>query len=461
MLIPLLALLGLVVSACSAGDSATETTVAGATDLDRQALTRAAEEAASTGTTAASAPAEEPATDESYGADVTPSENAGNGGVDPVLNGPVDIGRDIIFTADITLAVPDVAEAGARAARVIERFGGLVFGQETTGGNRPRTILTFKVLPEDFQAVLSELGSIGEIRNQNVSANDVTERVVDLRSRITTAEASVTRLRSFLENAQDLDTIASLENQLLQRETDLETLRGQLRTLENQVSLATIVMTITEARIEPGIVAESTFYPGHDDGGFACPGATTLTVETGDDFTACFFISNSGDTPLAELTLVDSVLGIALDDLTPVFGDPTAVLLPGESLMLSYEATADANLRTRTTVTGVPADADGVALDERPVASTVTAAVQTVPPEGIADFGEGLAASWQLLLSLGRAALLVVAWVLPFSWLVIVGWWLWRRGRRQPAGRAPNSSFTHDDATSGAAPTPEEEPTPV
>ncbi len=461
MLIPLLAVLGLFVSACSVDDGATEATVAGATDANRLALTQTEDTvAASTETTAAAAPAEEPATDESSGADGT-SENAGNGGVDPVLNGPVDIGRDIIFTADITVAVPDVAEAGARAARVIERFGGLLFGQETTGGNRPRTILTFKVFPEDFQAVLSELGSIGEIRNQNVSASDVTERVVDLRSRITTAEASVARLRGFLENAQDLDTIASLENQLLQRETDLETLRGQLRTLENQVSLATIVMTITEARIEPGIVAESTFYPGHDDGGFACPGATTLTVETGGDFTACFFISNSGDTPLAELTLVDSVLGITFDDLTPVFGDPTAVLLPGESLMLSYESTADANLRTRTTVTGLPADADGLALDERPVASTVTAAVQTVAPEGIAGFSEGLAASWQLLLSLGRAALLVIAWVLPFSWLVIAGWWLWRRGRRRLTEGSPHRRLTHDDPIAGEAPTPEEEPTPV
>ena len=50
-----------------------------------------------------------------------------------------------------------------------------------------------------------------------VTADDVTERVVDLQSRINTAEASVERLRTFLENATNVQTIADLENQLLQR----------------------------------------------------------------------------------------------------------------------------------------------------------------------------------------------------------------------------------------------------
>ena len=70
-------------------------------------------------------------------------------------------------------------------------------------------LLTFKIAPEAFQTALARLGDIGDVRTQNVTADDVTERVVDLQSRITTAEASVDRLRGFLENAESVRTIAT------------------------------------------------------------------------------------------------------------------------------------------------------------------------------------------------------------------------------------------------------------
>jgi hypothetical protein len=60
----------------------------------------------------------------------------------------------------------------------------------------------------------------------------VTERVVDLRSRVATNEVSVERLRDPLSDAKNLEDVARLEIQLLERETTLETLRGQLRTIE-------------------------------------------------------------------------------------------------------------------------------------------------------------------------------------------------------------------------------------
>jgi len=91
---------------------------------------------------------------------------------------PSDFGREIIFTADLTVAVPDVAAAGAEAIRRVEALGGIVYGQQTTSSPDPVSILTFKVFPEDFQTAFQRLGDIGEVRSQNVSADDVTERVV-------------------------------------------------------------------------------------------------------------------------------------------------------------------------------------------------------------------------------------------------------------------------------------------
>ena len=53
----------------------------------------------------------------------------GSGGIEPALLQTRSLGRDIIFTADMTVAVTDVAAAGAEATRIIvdEDHGGSGF----------------------------------------------------------------------------------------------------------------------------------------------------------------------------------------------------------------------------------------------------------------------------------------------------------------------------------------------
>jgi hypothetical protein len=62
---------------------------------------------------------------------------------------------------------------------------------------------------------LQALGDIGELRDQNISTTDVTERVVDLQSQIITSEGSVERLRGFLANATTLAETAYLGGRAL------------------------------------------------------------------------------------------------------------------------------------------------------------------------------------------------------------------------------------------------------
>ncbi|HJQ75776.1 MAG TPA: DUF4349 domain-containing protein [Acidimicrobiia bacterium] len=380
----------------------TEPTFAGAGDVADDAVTR------------------EPAGDSGE------DDDLGSGGITPVVL-PSDFGRDIIYTADVTVAVTDVAAAGEEASRAISGLGGFLFGQRTVGSPEPMSILTFKVQPESFQDALSRLGEIGEVRSQTVSADDVTERVVDLESRINTAAASVERLRALLSEATDIKTIVELENELLERETELEALRGSLRTLQQQVALATIVLTLTEAQSRPGIDVAMTGYLAHDEGA-SCPGSTELQLETDTEATVCFGITNAGDTLLTDFEVRDPVLDITLEDTIVVFGDLDRPLEPGESMMLAVEVVPGRDLRTRTTITAVPVDEEG---EELPGTASTTATffVDTVDPGGIPSFSEGLEASWDLLVALGRLALLIAGAILPFLWVPVVAWLAWRMWR--------------------------------
>ncbi|MGI9649472.1 MAG: DUF4349 domain-containing protein [Acidimicrobiia bacterium] len=359
------------------------------------------------------------------------ANSLGNDGIDPIVFQTADLGRDIIFVADMTVAVTDVPAAGDAATREIAQLGGFLFGQRTTGAPNPVSVLTFKVLPEDFPEALDRLGEIGEVRAQNMSTSDVTERIVDLESRILSAEASVERLRELLSSAGAVAVVVQVETELLQRETQLETLRGQLRTLTDQVSLATIVVTLTEALDRPLVALEVTAYPGHDGLGQSCHGEAGLSVEEGAAATICFEIINRGDTPLTGFELNDPVLDLELDDLIVVFGETADTIEPGESIMLATEIETERDLRTQTRVTATPVNQEGQPLTGRTVAATSTIFINAVDPGGVPGFTDGLTASLGFLADLGRVIILSLGVALPFMWLIPILVWLLVRWRRR------------------------------
>jgi len=441
----LLAVLSLVAAACG-GDDASDTAFAPARqnlDAGPQSQSFSATSSGGDGGVVATTvppPVVGDSDDGDRVADV--GADLGSDGIDPVVFQTTDLGRDIIFTADLTVAVTDVVVAGDAATRAVSELGGFLFGQRTTGAPNPVSVLTFKVMPEDFADALDRLGEIGEVRAQNVSASDVTERIVDLESRILSAEASVDRLRQLLAEADAVAVVVQVETELLQRETQLETLRGQLRTLQDQVSLATIVVTLTEALTQPRVQLIVSTYPGHDEAGQSCHGDGGLNIEEGSDATVCFEIVNAGDSPLTGFELNDPVLDFMLEDLTAVFGEPTGTIEPGESIMFAAEITVERDLRTQTRVSATPVNQEGQTLTGRAVSTTSTIFINAVDPGGIASFGEGLSASVGFLADLGRLLILGAGLLLPFIWLLPILIWLGIR-------------------TSRKSKTPKEEPEPV
>ncbi len=361
-------------------------------------------------------------------------KDLGSGGIAPVVQ-PADFGREIIYTADLTVAVDDVAAAGVEATRIVVEFDGLLFGQQTEGLPNPRSTLIFKVQPEDFQAVLAALGSIGEVRTQNISADDVTEVVVDLESRIETAEASVERLRGFLENATTITDIAEIEGELAERESMLESMRGQLRTLKDRVALATITLTLTEAFAAPQVQLLASGYFGEDEG-LSCPdGRETVTVDKGNTVWLCFEIRNEGDTGLTDFTLTDTVLDLDLDDLAVIDGDPEGDLQPGQSMILATSVEVERRLRTRTTITAIPVNQDGTAIEARKVSSNGSVLLRATEEEGLPGFDDGIRVATDALQWIGGVFVIAAGLAVPFLWLIpLLGilWW-WRRRRRTDA----------------------------
>lgn len=365
------------------------------------------------------------------------------GGTPPPLN-TAQLGREIIFTATINVGVDDVAAAGTQATDIINDIGGFVFGQNTQGGAEPQSTITFKVRPEDFSEALDRLGGIGELRNQTVSTDDVTERVVDLTSRIEVADLGVQRLREAMENTTTLTDFAELEQLLLIRESDLEVMRGQLRTIRDRIDLATITLTLEQDRVTNSVELFFTVYEGHDDGA-ACPGQqpNQVTFEPGDDVTLCFETLNNGDQALSDITVTETVLEIdGTDELITVFGE-TDDLQPGQSVVQAYELTADRQRALRVSVTATPTD--GVSTEPAgPAVRAQGTPVLRVDEDAVdPGFGDGFDAATELLKNLWTVVKVLAGFVIPLLVLVPFLWIAWALLSRLRAARAERAEERH------------------
>lgn len=343
------------------------------------------------------------------------------------------LGRDIIFTARLAINVDNVATAGAQATEVITDIGGFVFGQETQGGTDPRSEIIFKVRPQDFSEALESLGGIGELRNQTIATDDVTERVVDLNSRIEIAELGVERLRQALDDTNNFNQFAQTEQLLLDRESELEVMRGRLRTLRDQIDLATITLVLRQDAVVNELGLQVSFYEGHDNGS-RCPasGGRDASFVPGDEVTLCLVTRNDGEQTLRDVTVTETALEIdGNDDLLTVFGGD--LLQPGQTFVQAIEITLERDLFLRISATGVPTD--GISDDQ--VAPLVNAQsnpqVNVVESEASPGFGDGFGTGSRLLAGIWSAVLVVAGFIIPllvFLPFLLLAAWLWRRSSK-------------------------------
>ncbi|MER5936327.1 DUF4349 domain-containing protein [Streptomyces sp. NPDC001928] len=158
----------------------------------------------------------------------------------------------IIRTASLTVQVKDVPNALDEARTTIENAGGFV-GDETTtrdeeGHEHTRVVLRVPV--DQYAEVLADLEGAGKLIERSAKAQDVTDQVVDVESRIKTQRASVARIRELMDQATRLSDVVTLEGELSSRQADLESLLAQQASLKDRTSLATITLSLSETPVK-------------------------------------------------------------------------------------------------------------------------------------------------------------------------------------------------------------------
>jgi hypothetical protein len=164
---------------------------------------------------------------------------------------------DIIYTAQLTVRARSVNPAAATAAQITENAGGYVSNETTSADpdhpSQATATVQLKIPVPVYQATLSKLegGLVGAQLSLQQQAQDVTQQVADVNSQVTSDDAAITQLRALLSHAGSVSELLSVQNQINDEETSLETMQAQQRSLDHEVSYATVTLTILGPQAKP------------------------------------------------------------------------------------------------------------------------------------------------------------------------------------------------------------------
>ncbi|WP_084724421.1 DUF4349 domain-containing protein [Streptacidiphilus melanogenes] len=195
----------------------------------------------------------------------------------PGATGAAASNRSVIYSGEIQLRSAHVDAAVQQAQTLVRSVGGYIdseqVGDATTmpwyGGvasdsgsgsdsgtvqptplappsdaSGEAAVLELRVPSASYDAVFTQLSSLGAVLARERASQDVTEQVVDLDARITSEKASLERLDALMKQAGSLNDLLTLEQAVTQRESDLNSLESQVASLQSQVAMSTVTVEL-------------------------------------------------------------------------------------------------------------------------------------------------------------------------------------------------------------------------
>jgi hypothetical protein len=166
---------------------------------------------------------------------------------------PSQLSPKLIRTADVQIEVDRFETAWAKANSVASRFGGYVTNSNTEliKNRLGRGTLTMRVPAAKLDATLTELRKLGTLAQMSTSGNDVSVPIADVKARIKVLETERLQLLELLGRANNVSETLEVRNRLDETQQEIEALKAQRDTYQDEVDFSTINATVFEKGLDP------------------------------------------------------------------------------------------------------------------------------------------------------------------------------------------------------------------
>ncbi len=186
--------------------------------------------------------------------DAPAAEREANGATDGLTedetgaNRPAVQTRAVIKTGEIAVVSDELDRVHGEARRLVETLDGYVANEDTNNdrhGEITSSMMKLRVPAESFVTALDALADLGQKKYINVNEKDVTTEVIDVAARVETTRRSLRRLRTFLSESGNVSELVRLENEIANREAELQSLVSQQDYLASQTSMSSITLHLS------------------------------------------------------------------------------------------------------------------------------------------------------------------------------------------------------------------------
>ena len=189
-------------------------------------------------------------------ADPGPGTEPGSNAKDK-RDGPEPIARQMIYTAQMRLAVFNVDEAMARVEGLALSVNGYV--QQMRQG-----YYILRIPAAALRGVMDGVGGLGMVTERSLEARDVTEEFVDVKTRIRVLRETQDQLVTLLKRARTVEEALHVRQALDQVTMQLEQALGRLRVLESMIGFSTLTVYVEERGPQNDIPSSNDPFPWVD-----------------------------------------------------------------------------------------------------------------------------------------------------------------------------------------------------
>jgi hypothetical protein len=155
--------------------------------------------------------------------------------------------RLIIRTGNLSMVVKDTRAGLTTIEGMVESMaaeGAFVVSADEYGGtegSQPHITISIRIPASRFEETMDRLAELAvNVTSRNESAQDVTEEYVDLETRLESLETARQRLLEIMQDARSTKDLLEAEQQLTQREAEIESIKGRRQYLEQSARLSSI-----------------------------------------------------------------------------------------------------------------------------------------------------------------------------------------------------------------------------
>ncbi|MEE8357330.1 MAG: DUF4349 domain-containing protein [Anaerolineales bacterium] len=159
--------------------------------------------------------------------------------------------RMVIKNASLSIVVEEPGATLDAISSLADEMGGFVvtsnlYRIQMDGGLEvPQANITIRVPAEKLDQVLAEIKSgAGQILNENISGQDVTQEYTDLESRLRNLENAEIQLTEIMEDAYATEDVLSVYNRLVEVQEQIELIKGQMQYYQQSAALSAISVDI-------------------------------------------------------------------------------------------------------------------------------------------------------------------------------------------------------------------------